>query len=578
MGIRGQFLPFYHQWAAFIAKTPETYLRYCRHRFRYVPSIENHYEASASSSIPAQIKVRFRNGEHRQYYGNYGRGGDDGDSEDLREQKSAFLRALEGSETKNAKMDGKRNEVSSARSPKTRMQRQYIHKSNIKDSFKSRKRDNKSGSSTKVSVPSKKLTLDEFFSNLEKQKVEELSSKPATRKRSRVRMTSKNEKFEKQPLHPKYDCSGGKSQAAPAANMDSFFDEVNAFMDRKGKEQEERKRATTTALTNESDSVASTPTFRASISDLIPPRSSPTNNSSESNDSFSPIDDRNSVGYNCSIESWDRYSELIEEVIEGPRFLIKIQSKKSKDEAEKKRQIGQVVEWLRSETPLVETSLPTLDLLLTEGVLVRSEDPGNEMEENGEGEKELNREGMYTSRRKIFREELNAQKELFLNEMCWTKKQYEGATGALVAIGNLCARNCTAPPLDMAWSKLKELGYPMKNKDVLHNYLYVASTFSLPRRKSSLTSERINDGGMGGDDSLPSVLDILSGTSDSTCSISSDGLGYEIDLSAEVALCHDFLHEATEQSTGIHVQRLVQLGKANAAEALLEASVVSSIV
>ena len=49
----------------------------------------------------------------------------------------------------------------------------------------------------------------------------------------------------------------------------------------------------------------------------------------------------------------------------------------------------------------------------------------------------------------------------------------------------------------------------------------------------------------------------------------------EIDLSAEVALCHDFLHEATEQSTGIHVRRLVQLGKANEAEALLEATVVS---
>lgn len=563
MGVREHVLPVYRRWATFVART-ETDVGYSRHRFRCIPSVGRLDETSPrSSSITGEARERLRSGSQYRYFSNYNRGSDDDESNDLREQKSAFFRALEGSKPKNGNMDGQRNKTSRSNPPKSRRQKK-IDQSD-KNNAILRKRNK-----TTTSSLSKKLTLDEFFSNLEETKAKEVSPQPNTRKRSRSRISSKDGKLGNQQLPPLYNNNNRNSKAAPAADMNSFFDEVNALMDRKGKAKEELH-ATTTSLPNESDSIGSTPHVRPSVSDLFPHVSSP----SPGNDSDQ--DDRNSVGYNCSINSWDQYSELLEEVIEGPKFLARFHGRKSEnkseDEAEKVRQIGEVAEWLRSKAPLVETHLPTLDVALTGELSNASDGPENEVKENGgDGETIMTATNCsYTSRRELFRGELDSQRESFLNDLGWTKKQYEVATGALVAMGNLCARNCTAPPLDVAWSKLKELGYPMKNKDVLHNYLYVASTFSLPKRKFALAGERVD-----GDESSPSVLDLLYGTSDLSSSVSrDDDFDDEIDLSAEVALCHDFLHDATEQSTGIHVRRLVELGRANEAESLVEATMVS---
>eukprot|EP00536_Pseudo-nitzschia_multiseries_P012511 jgi/Psemu1/244626/estExt_Genewise1.C_4820012 len=55
-------------------------------------------------------------------------------------------------------------------------------------------------------------------------------------------------------------------------------------------------------------------------------------------------------------------------------------------------------------------------------------------------------------------------------------------------MGGLCAKRCTAQPLDVAWSKLKEMGHPMTSKAVLHNYLYVAATFSFSAQGCLLTA------------------------------------------------------------------------------------------
>lgn len=563
MGVREYVLPVYRRWATFVARTPEPQVVYSRHRFCCIPSVGRLGETSPmSSSITGETRGRLTSRGQYRYFSNYNRGSDDDESKDLREQKSAFLRALEGDKTNKGNADGQRKKTSRSNPPKSRRQKNIDESDNDNNNNAVLRKRNK----TTTTAPLKKLTLDEFFSNLEETKAKELSSQPNTRKRSRSRISSKDGKLGDRQLRPPYNNDNHNSNAAPAADMNSFFDEVNALMDRKGKEKEELH-ATTTSPTNEINSIDSNPNVRPSVSDLFPPISSAGNDSD--------LEDRNSVGYNCSIESWDQYSDLIEEVIEGPKFLARFHSKKSgntsEDEAERVRQIGEVVEWLRSKTPLIEAHLPTLIFALTGEVSNASDEPESEVTENGgDGEMMTATDSSYTSRRELFRGELDSQRESFLNNVGWTKKQYEVATGALVAMGNLCAKNCTSPPLDVAWSKLKELGYPMKNKDVLHNYLYVASTFSLPKRKFSLAGE------IGGDGSSPSVLDLLYGTSDSSSTISSDDdLDDEIDLSAEVALCHDFLHEATEQSTGIHVRRLVELGKANEAELLLEATMVS---
>lgn len=597
MGVREHFRPLYRRWAAkttSTAKTSESCIDNSRRFYYNVPSIERQAKITSTPlSMVAEMRVRLISEGQRQYHSNNDGGGGDDEGQDVREQKTAFLRALDSSKARNSNAGERRNKTSNENPSKSTRQIRN-HKNNSKDDVIPRRRNNRSDSRTTTSATSKKLTLDEFFANLEKTKVNDSSSKPATRKRSRLRITSKNVQQEKRRLRSQYDNSTGKSRsggrAAPVADMGSFFDEVNALMDRNEQQKEESNMTTPKRLTNDINSLSPTPTFRTPISDIIPPHTSTTNTSLMNDGIASRREDRNSLCHNFSVESWDRYTELLDEVIEGPKFLTKFKSKKKKkiteDDVEKTRQIGQIVEWLRSEMPFVETRLPALDFALVGEVTDRNGDPGNDVKENGDKDRIINTtKGLHTSRSKLFREELNVQKERFLNEMGWTRKQYDVATGALVAMGSLCAKNCTAPPLDVAWSKLKESGYPMNNKDVMHNYLYVASTFSLPKQNSYVGiknrenpgifgSERIDDDDTV-DGSSPSVLDFLNGTTHLSSSAGGDdNTGDEFDVSAEVALCHDFLHKATEQSTGIHVRRLVRLGKANEAERLLDATTV----
>ena len=532
MAVKEHVFPVGRRWTAFAGKTSKTYVRNARHLLGRAPS--SYIYSNQSLSRSSFVRTHSISAELHRYHSSYGKGDGDDEHGDMQKRKSAFMKALKGNEAKNEK----RKTASKRNPPKSRIQTQQGQKNRTKNTT--------NRSNTRAG--SKKLTLDEFFSNLEMQKGDELSSIPSMTRKARTRTKSKSGKVEKRRLHPQYEEVEQKSHPPRPANMTSFFDEVNATMREKEREQKEPQSTTRAS-------------FHASISDLIPPTS--------------PVylDDED-IGYNCSVESWDRYSELLDEVIEGPKFLTRLQSKKNEDDTEMKLHVAQVVEWLRSRKPLVEIRLPTLDNTLVGEGSDRNEKSDNEIKETDKQETTTTEEGIYTTRKALFREDLNAQKETFLKEMGWTRKQYEVATGALVAMGNLCARNCTASPLDVAWCKLKELGYPMNNKDVLHNYLYVASTFSFPKRRALVPGGGIDDNGREGDESL-SVLDFLSGSSNSSQTYSSDALEDEIDLSAEVALCHDFLHEATEQSTGIHVRRLVQLGKANEAEALLEATLVS---
>ena len=532
MAVKEHVFPVGRRWTAFAGKTSKTYVRNARHLLGRAPS--SYIYSNQSLSRSSFVRTHSISAELHRYHSSYGKGDGDDEHGDMQKRKSAFMKALKGNEAKNEK----RKTASKRNPPKSRIQTQQGQKNRTKNTT--------NRSNTRAG--SKKLTLDEFFSNLEMQKGDELSSKPSMTRKARTRTKSKSGKVGKRRLHPQYEEVEQKSHPPRPANMTSFFDEVNATMREKEREQKEPQSTTRAS-------------FHASISDLIPPTS--------------PVylDDED-IGYNCSVESWDRYSELLDEVIEGPKFLTRLQSKKNEDDTEMKLHVAQVVEWLRSRKPLVEIRLPTLDNTLVGEGSDRNEKSDNEIKETDKQETTTTEEGVYTTRKALFREDLNAQKETFLKEMGWTRKQYEVATGALVAMGNLCARNCTASPLDVAWCKLKELGYPMNNKDVLHNYLYVASTFSFPKRRALVPGGGIEDNRREGDESL-SVLDFLSGSSNSSQTYSSDALEDEIDLSAEVALCHDFLHEATEQSTGIHVRRLVQLGKANEAEALLEATLVS---
>ena len=66
---------------------------------------------------------------------------------------------------------------------------------------------------------------------------------------------------------------------------------------------------------------------------------------------------------------------------------------------------------------------------------------------------------------------------MLMDHYKWDTKQYDCAVGALQQIGNMCARNASATPLDVAWEKLKEAGY-VTNQRCMTNCLYVSSTFA----------------------------------------------------------------------------------------------------
>ena len=538
---------------------------------------------------PISTRVRMISGSQRQYNSTFGNGDDD-ESQDARDQKAALLRALKGKKGRYNNREIRQKKATNELSSK-KIKLSSNRKSNYNDQGCSVRRNNQSTSMKKISATSKKLTLDEFFANLETAQKNEASSESATQKNRRVGITATSEHRERSrvKLHCKNEDrkSEVEDREAPIADVGSFFDEVNALM--QCKETEASSKRNRKLSTNKVYSRASSPTLRASMSEIIPP----INTISKKNGVPSRLEMEKALHYSSNPESWDQYCELLDEVIEGPKFLTRFRSKKKnigEDDIEGTRKIDQIVEWLRSDIPFVDTHLPTLDFTLKGEAADENEKAGadSKKKDGADGVRSRTR-GRYTNRSESIRKDLNAQKDRFIDETCWTKMQYDVATGALEALGGLCAKKCMAPPLDIAWSKLKELGYAMNKKDVLHNYLYVSSTFSLPRRRPFTTKENlensdeisdasVNDGDRGDGESLPSLLDFLKGTAHLSSGVGeNDDSKDELDVSAEVALCHDFLHEPTEQSIGIHVRRLVRLGKASEAEKQIEETMVSSV-
>jgi len=568
---------------------------------------------------PTHSKVLLLEVAQQRYYSN-----DDGydsstpsTNDDVRQQKSAFLRAVQGTSGNESsdmngnnprKIDMKRKKTkkttvgkqkekhhSTATATKRRPNQQEDYRNNNNNNHRHRRNNRKDFQNSTT----KKLTLDEFFANLEKTGE---SSDPMAATIMTTPTDHHNQKKWRPRQHHEKKRNNDENELglvpeASVADMGSFFDEVNALVKRKQNENQETVRnrmkasmSTSFLSTQHNKKSGFTSIHRPSILDILPPP-------------LSEKDNNNDIRHcKYDVESWNQYVKLLEENMEGPNFLRKFKKrKKIKSEIEHHQQtsspvspyddetthrIHQLVDWLRTPRPVVETHLPTLRSALR-GEYEEIENNKNKGDDDNENENTNETKtamiGMNTFRSQRFREELSAQRERFMSEMGWTRKQYEAANGVLVFMGSLCAKTCAAAPLDIAWSKLKETGFPMDNKDVLHNYLYVSSTFSLPKRKTTKMSNNDdtigNEGAHNKNKSIFSVLDFLNET---TYSSSSNNTNYTVDVkdeevldvSAEVAVCHDFLHEATEQSTGIHVRRLVSLGKANEAERLLGATMV----
>lgn len=304
---------------------------------------------------------------------------------------------------------------------------------------------------------SKKVTFDDFFSDLGK-----------TRK-SKI-----------------YDNKVGEVTKVPDTGMVSFFDEVDQLMKQKQKQKQNEgeeilKNRTAPALAPLSSEYNN---INCSISSIHPPSITDIISLPSSS-----IDNNTDHCYhNCSAGSWDQYLKLMKDIMEGPNFLKKFKKKKIKSKKQESKQqpssyddetileIKELVNWLCSPKPVIQTSLPTLRLALR-GEFEEKDQNGkrdDNLESSNFKNKTMTMSSIHEIRSQWFRQELIAQSEHFMGETGWTNKQYETATGALVVLGSHCAKSCLAAPLEIAWSKLKEAGFQMKNKDVLHNYLYVA--------------------------------------------------------------------------------------------------------
>ena len=254
--------------------------------------------------------------------------------------------------------------------------------------------------------------------------------------------------------------------------------------------------------------------------------------------------------------SFDEYIDLVRTQLLPNKKFLKHGTKKSVtgDRAQA------VIDWITSNEPSIKYNLP----LLTKAL-----------------QKNLTADEIANSS-KIFKNELRDQRTAFMEHHGWDDLQYEAAQGALTFVGGLCAKTSNADPLEIAWKKLKEGGFLLQ-KDLLHNYLYVMSTFSSRSTTTDLASLDVKNKNVGG-----SILDFLSrppsGSSkfhgDNRCQPRNAESGGEDDehddAPSELALFHDFLYGPCEQSLMIRVRKLVSRGQEKMAEQLLDESFVST--
>jgi len=317
------------------------------------------------------------------------------------------------------------------------------------------------------------------------------------------------------------------------AEMSSFFDEINRVVaENKKKEVSAMKggMTTSTLIGSKKSNETITP---PSILDLMPP-------------------DMGIRGPNAFDEqSHDEYIEILDTIIEEPKLVQrKALIRLDKD------QLQSVMEWLRSEEPVVDYHFPVLAKVIETS--------------NGRNDNQWDDEQQL---RKNLRREIQIQQDKFREKQGWNNSQYEVATRVLHRMGNICSKKASGLPAEIAWEKLKEMGY-CNRQDIIQNYLYVLSTFATTTSTTFSTS------------SSGSVLDFLDTTvaqeekegpqtSPKQPEEPSEQQTMEDDAVTEIALLHDILFGASEASTSIRVRKLVSLKRPAEAEALLDKNAVS---
>jgi len=234
-------------------------------------------------------------------------------------------------------------------------------------------------------------------------------------------------------------------------------------------------------------------------------------------------------------ESYRQYRDLIDEVLDDDKYQRQHTRRPFTDEF-----IAPIKAWLQAAEPKVKYNLPLLQASVEQG---------------------LN----FNDVSKEFRNELNIQRQVFLETIPLNEKQYTQASIALHLIGNMCAKRARSLPLDVAWEKMKEAGMCF-DKVALNSYLYSCTVY-VGRRKSGPYTSGSGD----------SILDMLGSAPSRTSApkLADDkDEEYVVNLPEEVATFHDLLYEPSEESVTIRIKALVAKGNASGAEALLDRFVV----
>jgi Pentacotripeptide-repeat region of PRORP len=201
-----------------------------------------------------------------------------------------------------------------------------------------------------------------------------------------------------------------------------------------------------------------------------------------------------------------------------------------------------VTEWLVSDAPSIDAHLPAFDAAI----------------QGRRCQPLINIESDHSAT--AVREQLQQQRTNFQSALNFSGAQFDMIEGTLKKLTNEMSKYGKGVPVEVVWSKVKEAG--ITDQRVLHNLLYISITFT-PGSKAKRKSKYGHLAGM------TSILDVLDVSDDAT---DGDDERWEdlVEITDEIAIYHDMLHEPNEQSINVRVKLLVAQGKAADAAKLLE--------
>ncbi len=368
------------------------------------------------------------------------------------------------------------------------------------------------------------------------------------------------------------------------ASMNSLFDTMSIEKHQKSKTNISKGDGTemTTMTTIAIDDNSSKETKKKSIFDTFPIIDKMKNNEDNAN--------------RFDRHSYEQYETMMSELVYSERYRRKRSRRFYDDEI-----LQPVIDWLLKDERFIPYDYHIL-MEAIEGGIVTSPNDSEDKEDitqsdnfSGNSSTSSNMTLDKKSMRKSFRvevstkgsqsqqflEQLQEQRQSFMEKSGFTNQQYDHAVRAFNILSSRCAKIGSTSSVSIAWEKMKEAGI-IPASDAMTSYLYVSGMMTasgLFRMPPSLENAHLTAAAATtASNHLSSVLNIL-GTANNLETTrlpnkndnetENNNPSGRIDLPTEIAVFHDLLFEPTEKSISLRVKRLVSQGNASGAEELL---------